>query len=120
MIHFGYSLNSTAYRDGGSLPHDGADAVLLREAHLRSDCVTSRNAGVANPNLLSSQLVRKQHLLKKILFAKSTVHAKPTPKNPCYGSSFPTSVCPSSSRIPYWDALTLDAGVKALIKGVMQ
>ena len=64
--------------------------------------------------------MRKQHLLKKILFAKSNLHTKPNPKNPCCDSSFPTSVYLSSSRIPYWDAVTLDARVKALIKGVMQ
>ena len=64
--------------------------------------------------------MRKQHLLKKIPFSKSTLHAKLDPKSPYYDSSFPTPIYFPGSRIPYWDAAAVDAWVEALIKEAKQ
>jgi hypothetical protein len=120
MFHSPSSLNGIACHHGGSLPHDGASTTPPREARLKSACLTSRDVGLANLRLPSSQLMCMQHLLTNISFAKSTMHAKLNPKSPHYNSSLPAPVCLPSSRIPFRDAVAVDARVEARIKGVTQ
>ncbi|WP_157609026.1 helix-turn-helix transcriptional regulator [Variovorax sp. Root411] len=57
--------------------------------------------------------MRKQRLLKKIPFSKSTLHAKLDPKSPYFDSSFPRPIYFPGSRIPYWDEATVDAWIAA-------
>lgn len=56
----------------------------------------------------NSLLIRKKHLLEKVLFSKSTLHAKLNKDSPYFDETFPPPFYLPKSRTPLWRECDVD------------
>ena len=73
-----------------------------------SDFIQPSPKGIPN-----YQLIRKQRLLQKIPFSKSTLHAKMDRKSRYHDATFPRPIYFPGSRIPYWNEASVNAWIAA-------